>query len=60
MEINSNKNQLFQKSLLSEICNIIDATKKQVAISVNKAMTIIYWQIGKRINQEVLGGERSA
>lgn len=60
MEINSNKNQLLQNNLLSEVCNIIDATKKQVAVSVNKAMTMMYWQIGKRINHEVLGGERAA
>ena len=60
MEIVSNKNHLQQNNLLSEVCNIIDATKQQVAVSVNSAMTMMYWHIGDRINREVLGGERAA
>lgn len=34
-------------------------TKQQVAVSVNSAMTMMYWHIGERINREVLGGERA-
>ena len=60
MEIISDHNHLQQNNLLSEVCNIIDSTKHQVAVSVNSAMTMMYWHIGDRINREVLGGERAA
>ena len=49
-----------QNLLLNEVCQIIDSAKYQVAVSVNSAMTLMYWHIGNRINQEVLGGERAA
>lgn len=39
---------------------MIEATKTQVASTVNSAMTLMYWHIGDRINREVLGGERAA
>ena len=60
MEIISTNNHLQQNNLLNEVCNIIDTSKQQVAVSVNSAMTMMYWHIGDRINREVLGGERAA
>ena len=60
MEIISKTNHPHQSMLLSEVCQIIDTTKQQVAVSVNSAMTMMYWHIGDRINREVLGGERAA
>lgn len=39
---------------------MIEATKSQVAATVNSAMTLMYWHIGDRINREVLGGGRAA
>ena len=59
MEIISNTTDNQQNILLSEVCQIIDTTKQQVAVSVNSAMTMMYWHIGNRINHEVLGGERA-
>lgn len=47
-------------NLLSEIRQLIDSSKAQVAIAVNSTMTLLYWHIGKRINREILGGERAA
>lgn len=47
-------------NLLSEIRQLIDSSKAQVAIAVNSSMTLLYWHIGERINCEILGGERAA
>lgn len=47
-------------NLFVEIRQLIESTKSQVAVTVNSAMTIMYWRIGDRINREVLRGERAA
>lgn len=46
--------------LFADIRQMIEKTKSQVALTVNSAMTLMYWHIGNRINREVLGGERAA
>lgn len=46
--------------LFVDIRQMIEATRTQVAATVNSAMTLMYWHIGNRINSEVLGGERAA
>lgn len=46
--------------LFADIRHMIDASKSQTAATVNSAMTLMYWHIGRRINQELLGGERAA
>lgn len=53
--INNTDNNLF-----ADIRQMIEATRTQVAATVNSAMTLMYWHIGNRINREVLGGERAA
>lgn len=53
--INNAENTVF-----SDIRNLINETRQQVAVSVNAGMTLMYWHIGERINREVLGGERAA
>jgi predicted nuclease of restriction endonuclease-like (RecB) superfamily len=40
--------------------SIIGGGKLQAAAAVNSAITLAYWQVGKRINDEVLLGERAA
>lgn len=37
---------------------LIEQSKQQVALSVNATMSQLYWQIGNKINQEVLQNER--
>ena len=45
--------------LFSEIKQLIEQSKNNVALSVNAEMTMLYWNIGKRINSEVLQNERA-
>ncbi len=56
MEVSNNTDN----NLFADIRQMIEATRTQVAATVNSAMTLMYWHIGNRINREVLGGERAA
>lgn len=47
------------KSLLGELKTLIEQSRQQVAVAVNATMSMLYWQIGKRINDEVLNNERA-
>ena len=49
-----------EPQLLSDVCELIEQGRQQLAISVNSALTWLYWQIGQRINNEILNGERAA
>ena len=45
--------------LVGEIKTLIEQSRQQVAVTVNATMTMLYWQIGRRINQEVLKEQRA-
>jgi len=45
--------------LFIEIKSLIEETKSKVAVTVNSTLTLLYWQIGKRINDEVLKNKRA-
>ena len=40
--------------LVSEIKTLIEQSKQQLAVVVNATLSMLYWQIGKRINQEMI------
>ncbi len=45
--------------ILFEIRDLISEARKNVSQFVNSALTLLYWRIGKRINTEILKGERA-
>ena len=45
--------ELIHKQLFTSIKELIEKSKQQIASSVNSAMSMLYWQIGKRINEEI-------
>jgi predicted nuclease of restriction endonuclease-like (RecB) superfamily len=45
--------------IASDIKQMIDTSRENVAVAVNSEITLLYWKIGKRINEEVLGNERA-
>jgi len=51
--------KLASSKLFSEISQLIETTKNQVAQKVNVALVILYWQIGIRINIEILRDKRA-
>ena len=47
------------KNLLNELKSLIETTKQNVAISVNSSLTLMYWQIGYKINEDILKNSRA-
>ena len=61
MPMNENLQKVNEKdkSLFLDIKNIIDSAKKDLAVQVNSAMSALYWEIGNRINQDLLKEKRA-
>lgn len=45
--------------LFVSIRELIEQSRQEIAISVNASMSMLYWQIGKRINQEIQYQDRA-
>lgn len=45
--------------LLTELRGMIGSAREQVAQAVNATLIMLYWQIGKRIQHEILGERRA-
>jgi len=48
-----------EEPLFGEIQRLIEESRQHVAVEVNSTITMLYWQIGKRINKEVLKSKRA-
>ena len=46
-------------NLVIELSSLIDQSKQQVAKVANSTLTILFWHVGKRIQEEVLKNERA-
>lgn len=46
-------------TLLGDIRELIEQSRRQLAVAVNSGLTALYWHIGQRIRSEVLQGERA-
>lgn len=46
-------------NLGNELKKLIEQSRQNVALTVNAEITWLYWQVGKRINDEILGNERA-
>ncbi len=52
--------ELFESApLFNDIKSLIDSARQRATMSVNAELTLLYWQVGKRIRSELLGGERA-
>ncbi|SEA14538.1 Predicted nuclease of restriction endonuclease-like (RecB) superfamily, DUF1016 family [Arachidicoccus rhizosphaerae] len=47
------------QKLFTDISELIEQSKSHVAQTVNATLTLLYWQIGRRINSEVLSNKRA-
>ena len=45
--------------LLADVRSMIEITQGRVAHSINASITLLYWNIGRRIQMEILKGERA-
>ncbi|GAB1673695.1 PDDEXK nuclease domain-containing protein [Mannheimia haemolytica] len=44
---------------VNEISQLIQSSKQRMTVAVNAELTLLYWHIGKRINDYILQGERA-
>ena len=54
-----NKELTRHQNIFGEIKVLVEQSRQQVAVAVNATMTLLYWQIGKRVNEEVLKDKRA-
>ena len=47
------------KQLLDAIVSLIDTSRSRVASTVNSELTLLYWNIGKQINDNILKNKRA-
>jgi predicted nuclease of restriction endonuclease-like (RecB) superfamily len=45
--------------LFEELSKLIEDSRRRVAVTANSVLILLYWQIGKRINEEVLKNKRA-
>ncbi len=53
------KNRLNTSNLVLELSSLIEESKQQVAKVANSTLTLLFWHVGKRIQEEVLKNERA-
>ncbi|QTR45520.1 DUF1016 family protein [Thiothrix litoralis] len=49
---------IINPTLTGDIKALIQNAKQQAAIAINAELTLLYWQVGKRIADEILKGQR--
>lgn len=48
-----------EQRLYKELAEMIEQSKQQAYSAVNSTMTLLFWRVGHRINQEILGNQRA-
>ncbi len=48
-----------EATLFSDVAGMIDGARGRAAAAVNSELVMLYWSVGKRVREEVLGGERA-
>lgn len=51
--------EIHEQKLLEQLLNLIEHSKKQVAIQVNSELTLLFWEVGKHINEYILQNQRA-
>jgi predicted nuclease of restriction endonuclease-like (RecB) superfamily len=49
-----------EEALFGDVSELIERARARAAVAVNSELVLLYWHIGRRIRQDVLGGERAA
>ena len=50
---------VYENTLFKNISSLIKESKQQVAIAVNATISMLYWRIGKQINDDFLQSSRA-
>jgi len=50
----------IEQSLFNELSQLIEQSQRQVFSHANSTLTVLFWQVDKRINEEILKNKRAA
>lgn len=53
------ENSAKKQPVFLELKTLIEDSKQKLSVTVNSSMSLLYWQIGKRINEEILQQKRA-
>jgi DUF1016 N-terminal domain len=48
-----------EPKLLSDLTQLIEQSQQKVIAQANSTLTLLFWQVGKRINEDVLQNKRA-
>lgn len=48
-----------ENQLIHDVIKYIEQSRQQLAVTVNTAMSDLYWSIGNRIKTDLLGNEKA-
>lgn len=54
-----NENLSPLASIVTDVKQLIEQSRHKVALAINAELTLLYWNVGRRINLDVLGNERA-
>lgn len=54
-----NSNSLDNNNLFAEIVTLIENSQHQVVSVVNSSLTMLFWQVGKKVNENILQNKRA-
>ncbi|WP_228419989.1 DUF1016 N-terminal domain-containing protein [Chryseobacterium camelliae] len=50
---------ISNKKLFADVSHLIEQSRQKVAMQANSALTLLFWQVGKRIIDDVLQNQRA-
>ncbi len=54
-----NSNSMDKNNLFAEIVTLIENSQHQVVSVVNSSLTMLFWQVGKKVNENILQNKRA-
>lgn len=58
-ELSAVQTSFLDEKLFGELSQLIEQSQQQVVSYANSTLTLLFWQVGKRINEEVLENQRA-
>lgn len=56
---NALPNKTPETKLYSDVCSLIETSRRQLAITANAEIIMLHWQVGERIKEDVLFNQRA-
>lgn len=58
-DTSDNQISFSNEKLVTDLSHLIEQSRHQMAMQANSTLTILFWQVGKRINDDILQNQRA-